>query len=183
MNSERYQAVVVGAGLVGAAPALALARRGLRVALIERAAPAAPAPEWDTRIYALTPANQRLLASLGVWARMDASRVQPVHRMDVSGDGAGRVRLDAYAAGTAQLAFIFESGRLQHALWEALLEDGGVAMHCPASIAALERAGTDTLIRLDDDTTLTTQLVTGADGFIGSHLSEALANAGARVTA
>ena len=43
MNSERYQAVVVGAGLVGAATALALARRGLRVALIERAAHAAPA--------------------------------------------------------------------------------------------------------------------------------------------
>jgi len=164
MNSERYQAVIVGAGLVGAATALALARRGLRVALIERASPAAPGPEWDTRIYALTPANQRFLASLGAWSRMDPTRVQPVYRMDVAGDGAGRVRLDAYASGTAQLAFIFESGRLQRALWEALLEDGEAAVHCPASIAALERDGADTRIRLDDGRTLTTQLVIGADG-------------------
>ncbi len=121
MNAERYQAVVVGAGLVGAATALALSRQGLRVALVERAEPVAPTAEWDVRIYALTPANQRLLASLGAWARMDTSRVQPVYRMDVAGDGNGHVRLDAYASGTAQLAFIFESGRLQQSLWDALI--------------------------------------------------------------
>jgi 2-octaprenyl-6-methoxyphenol hydroxylase len=164
MNEERYQAVVVGAGLVGAATALSLSRQGLRVALIERAAPVAPTAEWDLRIYALTPANQRFLASLGAWARMEASRVQPVYRMDVAGDGSGRVRLDAYASGTAQLAAIFESGRLQHALWETLVDAGEVAMHCPAGIAALERDGADTHIRLEDGTTLTTQLLIGADG-------------------
>lgn len=164
MNAERYQAVVVGAGLVGAATALALSRQGLRVALVERAEPVAPTAEWDVRIYALTPANQRLLASLGAWARMDTSRVQPVYRMDVAGDGNGHVRLDAYASGTAQLAFIFESGRLQQALWDALIEGGEVAVHCPATISALERDGVDTHIRLDDGRTLTTQLVIGADG-------------------
>lgn len=164
MNAERYQSVVVGAGLVGAATALALSRQGLRVALVERAEPVAPTAEWDVRIYALTPANQRLLASLGAWARMDTSRVQPVYRMDVAGDGNGHVRLDAYASGTAQLAFIFESGRLQQALWDALIEGGEVAVHCPATISALERDGVDTHIRLDDGRTLTTQLVIGADG-------------------
>ncbi|KAB2325624.1 UbiH/UbiF family hydroxylase [Betaproteobacteria bacterium SCN1] len=164
MNAERYQAVVVGAGLVGAATALALSRQGLRVALVERAEPVAPTAEWDARIYALTPANQRLLASLGAWARMDASRVQPVYRMDVAGDGNGHVRLDAYASGTAQLAFIFESGRLQQALWEALIEGGEVAVHCPAAISTLERDGVDTHIRLDDGRTLAAQLVIGADG-------------------
>lgn len=164
MNTERYQAVIVGAGLVGAAAALALSRQGLRVALVERAAPAAPTAEWDLRIYALTPANQRFLAALGAWSRMDASRVQPVYRMDVAGDGSGRVRLDAYAAGTAQLAFIFESGRLQHALWETLAAGGEVAVHCPAGITALERDGADIHVRLDDGRALTTQLVIGADG-------------------
>lgn len=164
MNAERYQAVVIGAGLVGAATALALSRQGLRVALVERAAPAVPDATWDTRIYALTPANQRYLAALGAWQRVDAARVQPVYRMDVAGDGAGRVRLDAYASGTAQLAFIFESGRLQHALWDTLIEAGEVAVHCPAGLAGIERDGTDTHIRLEDGTTLTTQLVIGADG-------------------
>lgn len=164
MNAERYQAVVVGAGLVGAATALALSRQGLRVALVERASPVVPDAEWDVRIYALTPANQRFLASLGAWARMEAARVQPVYRMDVAGDATGRVRLDAYASGTSQLAFIFESGRLQHALWDALVEGGEVALHCPASISSIEREGVDTRIWLDDGSVLSTQLVIGADG-------------------
>ncbi|MDP2265243.1 MAG: FAD-dependent oxidoreductase, partial [Thiobacillus sp.] len=42
MTTERYQVVIVGAGLVGAAAALALSRQGLRVALIERQPPQVP---------------------------------------------------------------------------------------------------------------------------------------------
>lgn len=164
MSAERYQIVVVGAGLVGAATALALARQGLRVALVERATPPAPTEIWDPRIYALTPANQRWLAGLGVWQRLDASRVQPVYRMDVAGDAGGAVRLDAYAAGTAQLAFIFESGRLQQALWDALVDNGEVALHCPAALARIEREGNDTRLTLADGRVLLAQLVVGADG-------------------
>lgn len=164
MNGERYQVVVVGAGLVGAATALALARQGLRVALVERASPVMPPAEWDTRIYALTPANQRWLADLGAWSRLDAARVQPVYRMDVAGDAGGSLRLDAYASGTERLAYIFESGRLQHALWDALVANGEVALHCPAHIDTLEREGADTRIALADGRVLRAQLVVGADG-------------------
>ena len=39
MSSARYQVIIVGAGLVGAAAALALGRQGLQVALIERQPP------------------------------------------------------------------------------------------------------------------------------------------------
>ena len=95
MSSERYQAVIVGAGLVGAAAALALGRQGLRVALIERQLPdttfhglqpvesrtplvgQVPDETWDTRIYAISPASQRFLERLGAWQRMDAGRAHP----------------------------------------------------------------------------------------------------------
>ena len=164
MNPERYQAVVVGAGLVGAAAALALGRRGLRVALIERQPPVLPDDTWDTRIYAISPASQRFLESIGAWQRLDAARCQPVTRMDVAGDASGAVRLDAYEAGVSHLATILESGRLQHALWQALEVDGSVALHCPAAIASLERGERFTRIELDDGTVLEAELVIGADG-------------------
>ena len=90
MSGERYQVVIVGAGLVGAAAALALGRQGLRVALIERQLPPLPDETWDTRIYAISPASQRFLERLGAWQRMDAGRVQPVFRMDVTGDSQRR---------------------------------------------------------------------------------------------
>ncbi|MDP2057012.1 MAG: FAD-dependent oxidoreductase, partial [Thiobacillus sp.] len=70
MSGERYQVVIVGAGLVGAAAALALGRQGLRVALVERQPPHIPDETWDTRIYAISPASQRFLERLGAWQRM-----------------------------------------------------------------------------------------------------------------
>jgi 2-octaprenyl-6-methoxyphenol hydroxylase len=164
MKVERYQAVVVGAGLVGAATALALGRRGLRVALVERQPPSIPADTWDVRIYAISPASQRFLEGIGAWQRVDAGRVQPVYRMDVAGDASGAIRLDAYQAGVSHLASILESGRLQHALWQALEADGSVALHCPATIASLTRDGATTRIELADERTLETELVIGADG-------------------
>ena len=58
MRSRRiFDIAVVGAGMVGSALALALARRGLRVALLEERAP----PQWkaddevDLRVVALAP--------------------------------------------------------------------------------------------------------------------------------
>ena len=164
MSAERYQVVIVGAGLVGAAAALALGRRGLRVALVERQPPHVPDEIWDTRIYAISPASQRFLESTGAWQRMDAGRIQPVFRMDVAGDAGGTIRLDAYEAGVSHLAVIVESGRLQHALWQALQADGNVALHSPASIASLEHGEPCTRIALDDGLLLEAELVVGADG-------------------
>jgi 2-polyprenylphenol 6-hydroxylase len=164
MSHERYQVIIVGAGLVGAAAALALGRQGFRVALIERQPPQLPDDSWDTRIYAISPVNQRFLESLGAWQRMDAGRVQPVFRMDVAGDTRGAIRLDAYETGVSHLAAILESGRLQHALWQALEADGNVALHCPATIESIERGESFTRIALDDGSILDTELIVGADG-------------------
>lgn len=164
MSGERYQVVVVGAGLVGAAAALALARQGLRTALVERQLPAIPAAGWDARIYAISPANRRFLERLGAWQRMDASRIQPVFRMDVAGDASGAIRLDAYEAGVSHLATIVESGRLQHALWQAIKDDGTVALHCPAAIASIERGERLSRLTLADGSILEAELIVGADG-------------------
>lgn len=164
MSPERVQVAVVGAGLVGAATALALGRQGLRVALIERQRPPLPAAAWDTRIYAISPASQRFLEGLGAWARLDAARIQPVYRMDVAGDAEGALRLDAYATGVSHLATIVESGRLQHALWQAIVDDGSVALHCPATITTMAREGDHTRLTLDEGTFLEAELVVGADG-------------------
>jgi len=164
MSTERYQAVIIGAGLVGAAAALALGRQGLRVALVERQPPLAPDASWDTRIYAISPAPQRFLERIGAWQRLDPARIQPVFRMDVAGDTTGALRLDAYESGVSHLATILESGRLQYALWQAIEDDGSVAVHCPAAIASIERGDPFTRIALDDGTMLETELVVGADG-------------------
>ena len=164
MSSARHQVIIVGAGLVGAAAALALGRQGLQVALVERQPPHVPDDVWDTRIYAISPSSQRFLERLRAWQLMDSGRVQPVYRMDVTGDASGAVRLDAYASGVSHLAAIVESGRLQHALWQALQTDGNVSVYCPAAIESIEWAEPCSSVRLSGGDTLEAELIVGADG-------------------
>jgi len=118
----KHQIVVCGAGIVGLASALALARRGQRVALLAPAVtvPAADPDAYHPRVYAISPASQRFLAELGVWDAMPAARIMPVQAMEIHGDADGRVDLNAWQAAQAQLAWIVESGEIERVLVQAV---------------------------------------------------------------
>lgn len=161
---SRYHAVVVGGGLVGTACALALEKTGLQVALIESQNAAEPAPDWDTRIYAISPGSQQMLERLGAWQPIDAERLQAVYRMAVHGDKTGAITLDAYDAGVERLATILESGRLQWALWQQARQAVNLDIISPARIGSLELRQPRTRLVLEDGRELEAELVIGADG-------------------
>jgi len=117
-----HQIVVCGAGIVGLASALALARRGQRVAVLAPRTEIAPAraDAYHPRVYAISPASQRLLAELGVWDALPAARIAPVQAMEILGDGDGRVTLHAWQAAQDCLAWIVESGEIERALIQAV---------------------------------------------------------------
>ncbi|MGS1007895.1 UbiH/UbiF family hydroxylase [Achromobacter anxifer] len=117
-----HQIVVCGAGIVGLSTALALARRGQRVAVLAPRAsvPAADADRYHPRVYAISPASQRFLAELGVWDAMPASRLTPVSAMEIHGDADGQVNLSAWQAALPQLAWIVESGEIERVLIQAV---------------------------------------------------------------
>lgn len=165
-RNSRFDVVIVGAGLVGAGLALALSQPGsnLRVAIVDSAEPAPPKTgDWDSRIYALSPASVAFLSQLGAWQAMDSARVSPVHAMRVFGDAAGaRLDFSAYECAVAELAWIAESGRVQTALWQRLQSGRSVALHCPARCVRLH--ATDNAIELDDGSLLQAELLVAADG-------------------
>ncbi|MGE8614390.1 MAG: UbiH/UbiF family hydroxylase [Achromobacter veterisilvae] len=117
-----HQIVVCGAGIVGLSTALALARRGQRVAVLAPRAsvPAADPDRYHPRVYAISPASQRFLAELGVWDAMPASRLMPVGAMEIHGDADGQVNLNAWQAALPQLAWIVESGEIERVLIQAV---------------------------------------------------------------
>ena len=161
----RLDVVVVGGGVVGAASALMLAREGLQVALVEAQRPAAWTREQrDLRVFAFAPDNASLLAQLGVWGTVSASRAQPYRGMRVW-DAAGGEPLvfDADALGERQLGWIVENAVLVDALWQAL-PGAGVRVHCPARVEQLEQLDTGVRIGLDDGLVLEAQLAIAADG-------------------
>ncbi|MBN8726486.1 MAG: UbiH/UbiF/VisC/COQ6 family ubiquinone biosynthesis hydroxylase [Xanthomonadales bacterium] len=163
-------AIVVGAGAAGGAMALALARAGLDVAIIEAKPPRSwqPEGEMDLRVVALAPDARALLAGLGVWPSI-ARRVGPYRHMRVwDAVAPGELHFDAAERGEAALGWIVENMLIQHALFEALAANGvgpgRIDVHCPARIAELDNGEDAVRVELEDGTRLTARLLVAADG-------------------
>ena len=110
-----YDVLVRGAGAVGLAAALALARQGLRVALLD-AAPATAARQ-DVRTYALNAASVALLQSLKVWDTLPADARTAVHDMRIEGDAPGAaLDFSAWSQGADALAWIVDAAELEAGL-------------------------------------------------------------------
>lgn len=162
---DPHDVAIVGGGVVGAACALALARQGLDVRLLE-AAPLAPwsADRADLRAYAIAPDNVSLLDALDAWAPVRDTRAQAYRRMHVWDAGGGDpIVFDADLLARPELGWIVEHGLLVEALWRAL-ERAGVRVSCPARVSALEQSDTSATLRLDDGTSVAARIAIAADG-------------------
>lgn len=107
-----------GAGVVGHALAIALARAGRRVAVVSQAQPHA----HDVRAYAINAASQRLIESLGAWP--DASAVTAVQHMQVWGDDGGSILF--HAEGSDPLNAIVDVPALEAALQQQAHATAGI---------------------------------------------------------
>jgi ubiquinone biosynthesis UbiH/UbiF/VisC/COQ6 family hydroxylase len=165
MPDQRFDASVVGTGVVGLATALGLAQQGLRVALIgprPRPGTTTDAQPFDARIYALAPAAASQLDRLGTWARLRRERTVAVTRMRVFGDGGDELTFDAYGAAVERLATIVEEAELVRVL-DAACDFQPTLSRLETGFGSFAREGDDLLLRLDTGVCRTGLLV-GADG-------------------
>lgn len=159
----KYDLIVVGGGLAGAALAVALRKSRLRLALIDSQPPKRP-DGWDSRVYAYSPSSVRFLEELGVWRHVDHSRLSPVRDMQVFGDAGGLLSFSAYDSGVEELAWIGESSLVHLELWESLKRQHNVTLHSPAKPVSFASGNDSVRVTLDDGLVLEASLIVGADG-------------------
>jgi len=163
----RFDILIVGGGMVGAALACACLGKGWHIALVEPREPRRtwPPGEVDLRVSALNHASQRILERLGAWSRilqLGASPYREMHVWDaVTG---GSIHFDSAALGEPDLGHIVENQVTQLALWERLEETKEVALLCPAEVSTLELTTEAAHLNLEDGRRLAARLLVGADG-------------------
>jgi len=163
----KFDIVVVGAGMVGAAAASLLARSGFTVAVVDHREPGPFNPQEPVglRVSAISPGAASILAEAGAWRQVERQRHCPYRRMAVE-DREESVALEFNAAefGLERLGTIVENELVQWSLWQSLLTLGGVELFCPDKVAGLEYVEGEPVISLESGATISCSLLVGADG-------------------
>jgi ubiquinone biosynthesis UbiH/UbiF/VisC/COQ6 family hydroxylase len=165
-----FDVLVVGAGMVGAATALMLARKRFRVAVVEREVlsrlkpPSAEDP-FDLRVSAVSPASRALLARLGVWPALDPQRICDYREMRVWHEG-GRAEMhfDSALLAAPDLGSIVENRLLQSALLQQLAALPGVELFGGSALQSIERDGDGLWLHTGRGERLGARLLVAADG-------------------
>jgi 2-octaprenyl-6-methoxyphenol hydroxylase len=163
-----HDVILVGAGLVGAALALALAPLSLRIALVEaQPLERMEQPGYDERSTALSYASVRILESLGLWGML-ADHASPIRHIHVSQQGSfGISRFDAHEVGVEALGQVIPNHRLIEVLLDRLPQQPGLTLHLPARVTAVSQDGARMRVRLegpDGPMDLSSRLLVAADG-------------------
>jgi 2-octaprenyl-6-methoxyphenol hydroxylase len=163
-----YDVAIIGAGMVGASLACALAPSGLRIAIIEPVTLSNnQQPSYDDRGITLSPSTKRILEQIGVWQQVQ-SDVTPIKKIHVSEQGRfGFTHLDAAEMGVSELGHVVVARSLGHALHKQMSVFENVTLLCPAALKHFQRTNDGMTLEIsmsDSIETLNTNLLVGADG-------------------
>ena len=164
----RADVLIVGAGMVGSALALALHHSGLEILLLDggplTVRPHDPDAPFEPRVSALSAASQRILERLGAWQGISQRRLSPYSDMRVwDGSGTGQIHFSAASVHARVLGHIVENRVIQDGLLERL-HDSDVGLLANARLEQMRRSGDEWLLTLADGRSLRAPLVVAADG-------------------
>ncbi|OHE85271.1 MAG: 2-octaprenyl-6-methoxyphenyl hydroxylase [Lysobacterales bacterium RIFOXYD1_FULL_69_11] len=163
--------MIVGGGLVGSSLAIALARIGVDVGLVEATAPGSLPPVFDQRNLSFAEASVNALTALGVMQKLRAP-TGAIRRIHVSRQGDfGRVVLDAGRHGREEFGRVVVARDFGEALEARVAELPGIVRYRPMRFEATSVGSSGgsllrdvRLSRGGDALHLRTRLLVGADG-------------------
>lgn len=167
---EQHDIAIVGGGLNGPVLALALARGGLRVAVID----ALPVPVradagFDGRAYALAQASVRMLGALGLWGGL-AAQAQPILEIKASDGRAGEgaapffLHFDHAEIEEGPMGHMLEDRHLRRALLAAMAAIPGISHLAGETVVAQEVGARGAVLHLASGGRVSARLIAGCDG-------------------
>lgn len=173
VDARQFDVVIVGAGIAGAALAVALSGEGLSIALVEAQSldrPDLPQArglhDFDPRVSALTPRSRGFLETLGAWQSIADYRYCAYRHMTVwDAEGTGKIEFDRSEVDAAELGHIVENRAIVSALLSRASAATDVHIVSPAALQSCTRVDSSgMLLELETGQTLVADLLVAADG-------------------
>jgi len=160
-----FDLLIVGAGMVGASLAIALANSPLKIGLIEAQTLSTDSqPSFDDRGIALSYGSQRIFETMGLWHYISpyATAIEHIH---VSERGRfGVTRLSAQDEQVPALGQVILARQFGHQLNQQLQQQQNLTLFCPAQVTTLAQQADQVTITLNTGQTLHSKLLVAADG-------------------
>lgn len=175
---QKFDILIVGAGMVGLTLALAIRQQSqLQVAIVDNSPVDGLSDEPEVRVSAINAASQQMFNNLNVWQDIIAQRAQPYHDMHIW-DKAGYGQLDfslddiSHAGASnnpEQLGFIVENKVIRNALWHKAAQDSGIEFFTDNQLQQLNPSDNEVFATFEANShsqlmPIVTKLVVGADG-------------------
>lgn len=168
-----FDLLIIGGGMVGTCAACLAASESelgdARIALLEAHPPSMPPSDHDVdlRVSAISRGSQRILDSLGVWAKLPPQHLSPYGEMivwDANGQPRGAASLHFSASETSEpdLGHIVENRRLHWAMSDSTAYRRVTVLR--TELAGLDLESTLPTVTLADGRRIAARLVIGADG-------------------
>jgi len=166
--SRDYDVVIIGAGMVGASLACALAPSGLRIAVVEAVTlKNDQQPSYDDRGLTLSLSSKRILEHIGVGENV-LPAVNPIKKIHVSEQGRfGFMHLDAAQTDKDELGHVVVARSLGQALHKQMLSYENITLICPAELKCFKQSEAGMSVELSHaghSELITAGLLVGADG-------------------
>jgi len=168
-RKPKADVVIAGGGMVGMTLALAMARGGLKVIVVDPVPQKAALDErFDGRVSALAYSSVRMFEALGVWPDL-APDAQPINDILVTDAGLGKspspfsLHFDHREIGRP-MGVIAENRHIRRALFAAVARAKSIVLRSPAALTGLEDRGHTMAAELAGGEGIDAPLVVAADG-------------------
>lgn len=152
--------IIIGAGLVGLAQALALAQKNAQVVLIEEKKFIFPSEKLTARVSAINSSSIEFLKALNIWDGIEPARVSSLQKLIVWDDLThAEIEFDAAQIAAKELGAIVENRELQRVLFASVEQFKNIEI-----IYAKPQKIENQILHLDNQQVIEAELIIGADG-------------------
>lgn len=165
--TDEFDIIIVGAGMVGASAACALAQQGHRIAIVEYGQEHTfdSSQNYDLRVSAISPSSEKFLAGLGIWPLMQSQRFCAYHKMTVWDESSnGELHFNAASQAHSHLGHIIENKLLTYALHQQLKHNQLITTFWQNSVKSIEQQLDVVNVTLNSNQSIQAKLLIAADG-------------------